>query len=145
MNPNEGRLQTGEHILAKILQGKIADIKISVAKFEKINEGSLDVLTTSDLRLFDLAVLEKEVNSVISRNLAVVKNIYPVSSVSNEFDLSRLPPDVTSVRIVEIVGFDKRPCKDPHVSNTSEIGNFHIKSVERAGKDRYRFKLEIDE
>jgi Ser-tRNA(Ala) deacylase AlaX len=50
---------------------------------------------------------------------------------------------VRQVRIVEIEGFDKTPCKDPHVENTSEIGYFAILRVERVGKDRYRFLFEV--
>jgi len=30
---------------------------------------------------------------------------------------------VKEIRIVEIEGFDKTPCKDPHVENTSQIGH----------------------
>jgi misacylated tRNA(Ala) deacylase len=54
-----------------------------------------------------------------------------------------LPPSVEKVRIVEIEGFDKTPCKDPHVEKTGEIGYFAILKVERVGKDRYRFVFKV--
>jgi Ser-tRNA(Ala) deacylase AlaX len=50
---------------------------------------------------------------------------------------------VKKIRIVEIESFDKTPCKDPHVENTSEIGYFEILKVERKGKDRYRFVFTV--
>jgi Threonyl and Alanyl tRNA synthetase second additional domain len=50
-----------------------------------------------------------------------------------------LPSSLKEIRIVEIEGFDKTPCKDPHVENTSEIGYLKILRVKKVGKDRYRF------
>jgi Ser-tRNA(Ala) deacylase AlaX len=61
-----------------------------------------------------------------------------------EFDLRRVPPSVTELTIVDFVGFDKRPCRDPHVSNTKEIGHFTILSFEKAGKDRFRFTFKVE-
>jgi len=50
---------------------------------------------------------------------------------------------VKEIRIVEIEGFDKTPCKDPHVENTSEIGYFEILKVKRTGKDHYKFVFKV--
>jgi len=41
---------------------------------------------------------------------------------------------VKEIRIVEIEGFDKTPCKDPHVENTGEVGYFEIIKVEKLEK-----------
>ena len=57
--------------------------------------------------------------------------------------MKSIPDSVQEVRIVEIVGFDKRPCRDPHVQNTKEIGEFIITKPKRVGKDRYRFKFTV--
>ncbi len=143
MKPNEGRLQTGEHIFARIIQNKILDAKVVIAKFDKENEGSVDFSTSTDLRELVLKDLERDTNEIIKKELPVNKKIFKRQEIEGEFDLSKIPESVKEIRIVEVKGFDKRPCRDPHVDNTREIGYFMITKVERTGKDRYRFIFEI--
>lgn len=142
MKPNEGRLQTAEHILARTLESKFSDAKFIIAKFDE-NYGRMEIATKEDLRKIDRAALQDDVNAVIRKNLRVSKCIVKRKDAEKEFSLARLPSSVTEVRIVEIEGFGKTPCKDPHVENTGEIGYFAILKVERVGKDRYRFVFEV--
>ena len=143
MKPNEGRLQTAEHILAGTIERKYADARFIISKFDS-NSGLMEIATKEDLRKIKLSELQNEVNSVIRNNLQVNKYDLPRSDAEKIFDLSRLPSSVAEIRIVEIQGFDKTPCRDPHVENTSEIGFFKIQKVERVGKDRYRFAFEVE-
>ncbi len=143
MKPNEGRLQTAEHILARTLEKRIPDAKFVIAKFEE-DSGRMEIASKEDLRKIDRAVLQDDVNAVIKKNLRVSKYFVKREDAEKEFDLARLPSSVREVRIVEIEGFDKTPCKDPHVENTGEIGCFAILKVERVGKDRYRFVFKVD-
>jgi len=143
MKPNEGRLQTGEHILAKIVEDKVSDAKFVMAKFDKENEGSVEFLTKTDLREIGIEEIEGEVNEIIRKELVVNKTVKKREDVS-ESDLGKIPDSVKEVRIVEIEGFDKRPCKDPHVGNTKEIGYFKVVKIKRVGKDRYRFKFNVE-
>jgi misacylated tRNA(Ala) deacylase len=143
MKPNEGRLQTAEHILSHILEHREPASKVVIAKFQE-DSGLLEVISAEDLRLVDLAKLQAEVNKVIGKHLAVKKCFQKRCEAEKQFDLSRLPASVTEVRIVELEGFDKTPCKDPHVENTSEIGVFTLQNVKRVGKDRYRFTFKVD-
>ena len=142
MKPNEGRLQTAEHILARTLERRFSDAKFIISKFEE-NSGYMEIVTKEDLRKVNRALLQDDVNAIIKKNLLVSKYILTREDAEKEFDLTRLPSSVRKVRIVEIEGFDKTPCKDPHVENTSEIGYFVILRVERVGKDRYRFVFEV--
>jgi len=142
MKPNEGRLQTAEHILSRTLESRLSDSKLIIAKFEE-NSGRMGIATKKDLRKINKKALQEDVNSVIKKNLRVSKYIIKREDAEKEFDLTRLPSSIEEVRIVEIEGFDKTPCKDPHVENTSEIGHFTILKVERVGKDRYRFLFEV--
>jgi misacylated tRNA(Ala) deacylase len=142
MKPNEGRLQTAEHILARTLESRLSDAKFIIAKFEE-NSGYLEIATKEDLRKVNRELLQDDENAIIERSLLVSKYILTREDAKKEFDLTRLPFSVRKVRIVEIEGFDKTPCKDPHVENTSEIGYFAVLSVERVGKDRYRFVFEV--
>jgi Ser-tRNA(Ala) deacylase AlaX len=142
MKPNDGRLQTAEHILARLLENKVSDAKFIISRFEE-NYGQMEIATKEDLRKINRAILQDGVNAIIKKNLGVSKYIVKREDAEKEFNLARLPSSVTEVRIVEIEGFDKTPCKDLHVENTSEIGDFTILKVERVGKDRYRFVFEV--
>jgi Ser-tRNA(Ala) deacylase AlaX len=60
-----------------------------------------------------------------------------------EFDLTRLPFSVKEVQIIDIEGFDKTPCKDPHVENTSQIDLFELLKVKKTGRNSYRFIFKV--
>jgi misacylated tRNA(Ala) deacylase len=141
--PNQGRLQTSEHILARTLEHKFDGSRFIISKFDE-NIGRIEIACSEDLRKIDLSEIQKAVNSVISRSLPVTKSFLKRQDAEKEFDLARLPADVKEVRIVDIEGFDKTPCKDPHVENTGEIGVFSILKVERVGRDRYRFNFKVE-
>jgi len=143
MKPNEGRLQTAEHILARTLENRLANARFIISKFQE-NSGLMEIVSKEDLRKNNLSELQDEVNLVIKQNIQVNKYTLQRGEAEKEFDLARLPSSVTEIRIVEIVGFDKTPCKDPHVENTGEIGFFKILKVQKVGKDRYRFVFEIE-
>jgi threonyl-tRNA synthetase len=143
MIPNDGPLQTGEHILAKIIEDRIAGARVVIAKFSE-DSGSLDVSSETDLREYDIPSLEADTNAVISKCLPVKKYVLSRAEAEKSFDLSRIPPCVGAVRIVEIGDFDKRPCKDPHVDNTKDVGKFTVTKVERVGNDRYRFSFKVE-
>ncbi|PIZ82303.1 hypothetical protein COX98_00295, partial [Candidatus Pacearchaeota archaeon CG_4_10_14_0_2_um_filter_30_11] len=75
MKPNEGRLQTGEHILAKILENKIINCKVRIAKFFS-DYGEVEFLTTYDLRKIPLEDLNFEINKIVKSNLNVNIQIF---------------------------------------------------------------------
>ncbi len=142
MKQNEGRLQTGEHILAKIIEDKITDAKTGFVKFEE-DYGLVEFNSKEDLRKLDIKELQDEVNHIIQKNLPVHISIKDKKEVEKEVDMRKVPNCVQEVRIVDIEGFDKRPCKDPHVDNTNEIGNFIILKIKRVGNNRYRFTFKV--
>jgi len=133
------RLPTAEHILAKILENKF-HVRVGICKFD--DRGLLEVYSNTDMRKIDAKALEEQVNEVISKNLPVKKYILSRKEAEKVADLRKVPESVEDIRIVDIHGFDKRPCRDDHTDNTSEIGMIKIKSIERVGKDRYRFLFE---
>jgi len=143
MKPNEGRLQTAEHILARTIEHTISSTKFIISTFDE-DSGKIEVYAQTDLRKIDLAKLQSTVNEVIQKNLQVKKYIIQREEAEKEYDLIRLPISVKEIRIVEIEGFDKTPCKDPHVENTSEIGCFEILKVKRTGKDHYKIVFKVN-
>ena len=142
MKPNEGRLQTAEHILARTIELTIPNSKFIISTFKE-DSGKIEVYAETDLRKIDLSKLQNDVNTIIEKNLKVKKYVMKREEAETEFDLTRLPSSVKEIRIVEIEGFDKTPCKDPHVENTSEIGYFEILKVKRTGKDRYKLVFKV--
>jgi len=142
MKPNEGRLQTAEHILARTIEHTIPNSKFIISTFKE-DSGKIEVTSTTDLRKIDLAKLQNDVNAIIQKNHKVKKYAIQREEAETEFDLTRLPSSVKEIRIVEIEGFDKTPCKDPHVENTSDIGHFEILKVKRTGKDHYKLVFKV--
>ena len=74
MKPNEGKLQTGEHILAKIIEDKIDDAKTGFVRFEE-EYGIVEFTTKQDLRKLDLNEIQNEINKIIQKNLPVKKYV----------------------------------------------------------------------
>ena len=142
MKPNEGRLQTAEHILARTIEHTFPDSRFIISTFQK-NSGKIEVYADTDLRKIDLAKLQDDVNEIIQKNLQVTKRMITREEAENEYDLTRLPSSVKEIRIVDIEGFDKTPCKDPHVENTSQIGHFEILKVKKPGKKHYRLDFKV--
>jgi Ser-tRNA(Ala) deacylase AlaX len=143
MKPNQGRLQTAEHILARTIERDIPNSKFIISTFKK-SEGKIEVYAETDLRKIDLQKLQDKVNQTIRKNLKVNKYFIQREEAKKEYDLTRLPASVKEIRIVEIEGFDKTPCKDPHVENTSQIGCFEILKVKKTGRNHYRINFKVN-
>ena len=143
MKPIKGRLQTAEHILSKIIEMQIRDANVVIAKFTE-ELGLLEIRTTSDLRkkIF-LKEIQEQVQKVIAQGLSVQTYIKRRDEARKEIQLLRMPNSIQDVRIVEIENFDIRACKDPHVKNTLEVGEFEIQKLERVGHNRYRFTFKV--
>jgi len=87
--------------------------------------------------------IEAVVNETISLNLDVTEDMVSCEDASRDFNLTRLPEGVGTVRIVRIGDYDSCPCIGKHVGNTSEIGNFRIISQDfNDGVLRIRYKLD---
>lgn len=142
MQPNEGRLQTAEHILNNIVEKMVLSYKMVICRFSA-EQGILEVECMDDLTTFNRLEFQEKVNRVIAKNLPVKIYTLQREEADKRFDLRRLPPTVKDIRIIDIEGFDARPCRDQHVSNTSEIGRFELNSVEKVGKTRYRFTYKV--
>ena len=141
MKPDEGRLQTAEHVLLAILKQEHG-VKAGVSKFYA-DRGTLEVHTDKDMKLLDTDELARKVDEVALRDLPVKRTPMPRAQAAKLVDLGRIPQDAKEVTVVDIVGFYAAACRDPHVARTSEIGKFFIIGVERAGKDRYRFEFSV--
>ena len=91
----------------------------------------------------DLKDIENKFNDIIKRNLPITIYEEERDTLEGRIDQQRcnldlLPKFITTLRIIEIEGFDICPCAGTHVKNTSEIPTMKIIKKESKGKDTDR-------
>lgn len=130
---------TAAHILSAVIQ-KETGAKITGNQLG-IEKSRIDF----DLEDFDRDKIEtyfKMANEIVSKELEVRKYFLPSIEAFKRPELfslkNVLPPNVTELRIVEIVGFDIGACGGTHVNNTFEIGNINFLKAENKGKNNRR-------
>lgn len=57
--------------------------------------------------------------------------------------LNLVPPTVTTIRVVDIVGLDRQADGGTHVRSTSEIGSIAVVKTESKGKGNKRIRIEV--
>jgi misacylated tRNA(Ala) deacylase len=142
LRPIEGRLQTAEHILVAVLKKEFG-ARPGISKFYE-DHGTLEMHTDKDMKAADLGELEGKVDEVVLRDLPVTRTKMSREDAGKIVDISRVPEGAKELTVVDIVGYYAAACRDPHVEHTAQIGKFILSSVERVGKDRYRFEFEVE-
>ena len=90
----------------------------------------------------EMKEVEEVVNTTISANLYVIEEMVSIEEAERNFNLTRLPDEVETVRLVHVGDYDSCPCIGEHVENTSEIGEFRMISQDFSdGVLRIRYKL----
>lgn len=92
--------------------------------------------------------IEKKINAEVAAARPVRVNILPREEAFQIPDLIRtkinlLPPDITEVRTVEIVGLDLQADGGTHVANTSEVGPIKIVDYKSKGRINKRLVIEL--
>lgn len=135
------RMHSAEHILNQVMVRKFdcgRCFSAHVNKKKSKCDYHFDRVLTDD----EAKEVEAEVNQVISANLDVTEEIVSLPEAARNFNLTRLPEGVETVRIVRIGDYDFCPCVGEHVDNTTEIGEFHIISHDFNDRVlRIRYKL----
>jgi len=97
-----------------------------------------------------LQELQAKSNEIIDKKLEV--KIYEVSReeadkvvLSNRVDMSRLPPVVQKLRMVEIDNWDWCPCAGTHVKSLGEVGHIKITEKKSKGADKERVEYILEE
>jgi len=94
--------------------------------------------------------IEAELNEQISRALPVEISFVPRSDADGDAALIRtkanlLPPSITTLRVVDIVGLDRQADGGTHVSDTAEVGVISITKVESKGKGFRRIRIALQD
>ncbi len=136
------QMHTAEHILNGTMVATFGG-KRSFSNHIERKKSKCDYHFENDITDEQLQGISDKVNEIIKRDLDVTEIFIPIEEAKENYDLSRLPEDAgETIRIVKIGDYDSCPCIGPHVSKTSEIGEFRFttKSFEN-GVLRLRFKL----
>jgi Ser-tRNA(Ala) deacylase AlaX len=94
-----------------------------------------------------VAAIETEANRVISEDRPI-RVRFVAREEFERSDLTRLanvslPPEIQTVRVVEIEGFDAQADGGTHVARTGEIGRLAVTKTENKGKTNRRLEIAL--
>lgn len=135
-------MHTTEHILNQTMVRMFGCPRSMNAHIEKKKskcDYMLDQAPTED----QISALIAQVNAVIAQKLDVTEELMSRQAAAELVDLTKLSSEAgDTLRVVRVGNYDACACIGQHVSNTAEIGTFHIISHDfENGKWRVRFKL----
>jgi misacylated tRNA(Ala) deacylase len=92
--------------------------------------------------------VEELVNVELEAARPIVVEFLPRDTALEDADLIRtkvslVPPTVTEIRVVDIVGLDKQADGGTHVRRTDEVGRVRVVKTENKGKGFKRVRLEV--
>ncbi len=92
--------------------------------------------------------LERALNDALARALPVEVAFLARAEADRDPSLIRtkvslLPPGLTEVRVVDIVGLDRQADGGTHVASTAEVGTVRIAKVESKGRGFRRIRLDL--
>lgn len=92
--------------------------------------------------------IERSVNEAVAADHAINVYALPRAKALKIPDLIRtkinlLPPEITEIRIVEIVGVDLQADGGTHVASTAEVGGIRVLRTENKGKQNKRMEIAL--
>ena len=139
------RLHTTAHILAAIMHNK-AGALITGNQIE-INKARMDF----SLEEFDRNKIDEYValaNTLVRKGAAVKVGYMKKEEALKIPDMvklaNKMPPDVETLRTVEIIGIDKQADGGCHVNDIKEIGKIELVKVENKGKSNRRLYFMVN-
>ena len=143
--PYAPRMHSAEHILNQVMVRMFNCGRCFSAHLNK-KKSKCDYHFNRALTDEEAKEIETVVNKAISTNLDVTEEIISLEKPNRNFNLTRLPDGIETIRIVNIGNYDSCPCIGEHIDNTIEIGEFHIISQDfNDGVLRIRYKLDDPE
>ena len=135
------RMHSAEHILNQVMVRKFDCGRCFSAHVNK-KKSRCDYHFSRALTEPEAREVEAPVHEAVKANLEVTEEVITLAEAEQLFNLTRLPDEVETVRIVRIGDFDACPCIGEHVENTSEIGTFQMVSQTWSeGVLRIRYRL----
>ena len=112
-------------------------------------EGRLD-FDIPDWSPDDKQPIEEELNTQLERRLPIEVSFLPRAEADADPSLIRtkvnlLPPAITEVRVIDIVGLDRQADGGTHVGSTAEVGAVRLAKVESKGRGFRRIRIALDD
>lgn len=118
------KMHTLQHAISAILFDKYQIKTVS----SNVYNGYGEIIVDKEIFKFDSDIYNiSKMAKNVKRYTIQRENLNP--SLLKRCNLERLPKSLSRVSIVEIEGLDKCACAGTHVKNTSEIGNYWIRST----------------
>ena len=94
------------------------------------------------------AIVEARVNAELAAARPVEVEFVPRDAAREDEDLIRtkvslVPPSVTELRVIDIVGLDKQADGGTHVRDTAEVGRVRVVKTESKGRANKRIRIEV--
>jgi misacylated tRNA(Ala) deacylase len=98
----------------------------------------------------DLPVVQLELNDELARRRDVEVSFLPRTAADDDPSLIRtkvnlLPPTISEVRVIDIVGLDRQADGGTHVGETGEVGAITIPKAENKGRGFRRIRIRLAE
>jgi misacylated tRNA(Ala) deacylase len=138
----DARMHTTEHILNQTMVRMYGCGRSFNSHIER-KKSKCDYRIEKELTPNEVKQIEEKVNSIIRSNVDITIDFVSKVHAADFLDLTKLPADAPdNIRVIRIGDYDACACIGPHVSNTSELGEFNIISSDfNEGIVRLRFKL----
>jgi len=133
---------SAEHILNAVMQRDFGTGRSVEVHFGE-KKTKVDYRVDRPLGEDDLLRIETAVNTEIAKDHPVTSFVVSRSEAEGRYDMSKVPIDAESIRVVRIGDLDVMPCVGEHVERTSQIGRFEIRSAEMRGEDRIRIRFRL--
>ncbi len=139
------RIHTGLHVLIAVLN-QMAGVLVTGNQIYP-ERARVDVnLEKPDRSLVEEAF--RRANEILARNLEVRIYYLPREEAMKIPGIvklaSRLPPQVETLRIVEILGVDVQADGGPHVARTGEVGRLVFTKLENKGRNNRRIHFTVE-
>ncbi len=126
---------TGQHILSEAFIQTANAMTVSFHLNPDPDDGALTIdLNTAKLSAAQIDQAEDKANQIVWENRPVTARFVTHEELA-ALPLRKPPKVETSIRVVEIQGFDWSACGGTHVARTGEVGLIKIVKVERRGSE----------
>jgi Ser-tRNA(Ala) deacylase AlaX len=136
------RMHSAEHVLNAVMQRDLGTGR-SVEVHFGAKKSKCDYVVERPLTAADVEAIQAAVNAEISADHPVTTFEISRREAEATVNMSKVPDDARTIRIVRIGDLDLIPCIGRHVEHTSQIGRFAIRSADMRDETvvRIRFAL----
>lgn len=137
------RMHSAEHILTAVMRREFGSPR-NLESHLGDKKSKCDYAVSQALLQEDILTIERAVNAEIEKDYPITVQVLPIEEAQQDYDLWKVPGDVTRIRIVTIGGLNAMPCAGDHVGHTGQIGHFRLRShdMKKKGIVRIRFTVE---